>query len=192
MTTRVLMISVGLSLLCCMFCANLEAQPKNFKEKRESRLEILTMWRLMEELDLDKETADSIFEIRREFLKKRRSLTKDINHKIQALEKALDKNDTPNDEQAIKKTLDVIKKKRSELIKLWGAQYEEMSKLLTIRQQAKLVIFMKSFRKELKRLRDFARRSRGQGPRPPHDQHRDRPARALERDFRGGAPEDQL
>ncbi len=190
---RVLVISLGLTLIWAAYCTNIQAQPGKFREKRESRIEILTMWRLMEELDLDKNTADSIFEIRREFLKKRKQLTKDINHQIEKLKQALDKDNDPDNDKAIKMILGDIKKKRSELMKLWGRQYNEMSKLLTVRQQAKLVIFMKSFRKELRRLREFARQSKRQGPgRRPHDHKRERPPNEVERDYRGVASEDQL
>lgn len=130
---------------------------ESFREKRESRIEILTMWRLMEELDLNKKTADSIFEIRKKYLKRRKSLIQEINQDLQALKKALGAPEDTVTENEINDMLQEIRSKRNKLMSLWSDQYEEVSKLLTIRQQARLVLFMKEFRKELRRLRDIAR-----------------------------------
>jgi len=148
-----------------LFCWGIEvpAMAKDQKrDKREERMEILTMWRMMQELDLDKELADRIFSIRKEFLVKRKELRKELSRDFDKLRKSLEAGPGIADDKELKSLLDGIRQKRKKLQSLWEKQYEEVSKILSVRQQAKLMLFLKDFRRELRMIRRTLRDRRSQ------------------------------
>jgi hypothetical protein len=58
----------------------------------------------------------------------------------------------PADEKELSRLLANVREKRQELQRLREQQYEDVSKVLTIRQRAQLVLFFKDFRKDLRSL----------------------------------------
>jgi len=56
------------------------------------------------------------------------------------------------EEKELAATLTNIRAKRIKLKDLWIDHYDEVSKVLTVRQQAELVLFLKNFRRELHAL----------------------------------------
>lgn len=120
-------------------------------DKARERLEIITMWKMMEALDLDKTIADKILEIRHRFLAKRRNLHAGVAKDIAAIKQRLAQT-TPPDDKELARLLTDIRAKRKTLMQLRDEQFDEVSKVLTVRQQAELVIFLKEFRKELRQI----------------------------------------
>ena len=138
-----------------------QEKPKDHA-KFQDRIEWMTMWKLMEALSLDRETADKVYEIRREFLGQKRTLVKEINAEIETLKQELEADaDNISDAQLAEK-IKSIREKRKKLEGLLDEQFGKLSEVLSIRQQAKLVVFMKDFREELRAM------FRGPGPRGPH------------------------
>jgi hypothetical protein len=146
-----LVLAVGL-LFCWGIKVPAMAQDQK-RDKRSERMEILTMWRMMQELDLDKELADRIFSIRREFLAKRKELRKELRTDFDKLRRSLETGPGTADDKELKSLLDGIRQKRKMLQSLWEKQYEEVSRILSVRQQAKLMLFLKDFRRELRKIR---------------------------------------
>jgi Spy/CpxP family protein refolding chaperone len=125
---------------------------KGYGDKAQDRIETLAMWRLIETLDLDQPTADKLLAIRHKFLIERKSLKEGIAEDFQGLRKQLSDSSKPADEQELTRLLKDIHDKRRELQALRGQQYKDVSKVLTVRQQAQLVLFFKDFHKELRSL----------------------------------------
>jgi Spy/CpxP family protein refolding chaperone len=125
---------------------------KGYGDKVQDRIETLAMWRLIETLDLDQPTADQLLAIRYKFLTQRKSLQKGLSEDFQGLRKQLSDSSKPADEQELTRLLQDIHDKRKGLQRLREQQYEAVSKILTIRQRAQLVLFFKDFHKELRSL----------------------------------------
>lgn len=140
----------------------------NKGDKAQERLEIITMWKMMEALDLDKATADKILEIRQKFLATRKELHSALTQDMKVLKQKLDQTTAADDKELARLLVD-IRDKRKKLMELWDLQYDQVSKILTTRQQAELVIFLKEFRKELRSILR-PENGPGEGPgRPDHD-----------------------
>jgi Spy/CpxP family protein refolding chaperone len=136
-------------------------------DRAQERIEIITMWKMMEALDLDKATADKILEIRHKFLAKRKELHAGLTQDMKALKQRLPQTTAPDDKELARLLAD-IRDKRKKLMDLRDQQYEEVSKVLTIRQQAELVIFLKDLRRELQPVLRPGNGQEGPG-RPNHD-----------------------
>jgi Spy/CpxP family protein refolding chaperone len=120
-------------------------------DKTQEWLEIVTMWKMMEALDLDKATAEKILEIRHKYLGKRKDLHSSLTQDLKALKQRLAEA-TAADDKELARLLSDIRDKRKKLMELWDLQYDEVSKILTTKQQAELVIFLKESRKELESI----------------------------------------
>jgi Spy/CpxP family protein refolding chaperone len=128
------------------------AQPPRDPEKGQERMEILQMWRMMEALDLDKATADKIFQIRSKYREERKKLEKALNEDFQQLRERLRETSYRSADPELEKILRNIREKREKLQGLWKDQYDEVSKVLSIRQQAQLVLFLKDFQEEIRSI----------------------------------------
>ncbi len=96
-------VLTGLMVVALVFAGGqgvfAQERPKNL-HKFHDRLEWMTMWKLMETLDLDKPTADKVYEIRRKFLGQRKELVKEIGAEIESLRQLLqDKSGKVTDEK---------------------------------------------------------------------------------------------
>jgi Spy/CpxP family protein refolding chaperone len=147
--TIVALIAVGVLLVGATSLFAADPEQKRDRDKVQDRIETLTMWRLIEALDLDQPTADKLLEIRHKFLSQRKSLQKGLSEDFQALKKQLSDSSKPADEKELGRLLEDVREKRKELQGLREQQYEDVSKVLTVRQRAQLVLFFKDFRKEL-------------------------------------------
>jgi hypothetical protein len=128
-----------------------QERPKNL-HKFHDRLEWMTMWKLMEALDLDKPTADKVYEIRRKFLGQRKELVREIGAEIQSLRQLLQDKSGNVTDQMLAQKIQTIRQDRKKLDALMDEQFAEVSKILTVRQQAKLVVFIKDFREEIRSM----------------------------------------
>jgi hypothetical protein len=141
----ILALGVTLGGLFYAYGSELGKEP----EKYQDRIEIITAWKMMEALNLDNATAEKVLEIRRRFVAKRKELQKSMNDDFAKLKELLKESGTGVEEKELAATLANIRAKRAQLKDLWLEHYDEVSKVLTVRQQAELVLFFKDFRKEL-------------------------------------------
>jgi len=79
-------------------------------------------------------------------------LQKGLSQDFQAIRKQLSHSSTTADEKELSRLLADVREKRKELQGLREQQYEDVSKVLTVRQRAQLVLFFKDFRQELRSL----------------------------------------
>lgn len=137
--------------------------PQNF-EKALEHFEMLTMWRMMDALDLDKAKGEKIYAIRRKFTAEKKAIMKELGQQMETLRARLQE-DTPNlDEKELTRIIKSIREKRRRLESLRDRQYDEISNILSVVQQAQLLIFMKDFQDE---IRAFIRRPMMPPPGPP-------------------------
>jgi Spy/CpxP family protein refolding chaperone len=146
------LIAVGMLLVGASSLFATDPEQRRDRDKVQDRIETLTMWKLIEALDLDQPTADKLLEIRHRFLVQRKSLDKGLTEDFQAIRKQLSDSSKTADEKELGRLLADIREKRKELQRLREQQYEDVSKVLTVRQRAQLVLFFKDFRQELRSL----------------------------------------
>lgn len=157
-------ITVGLILL--LNAATGQCQSHD-NDKLQDRIETITIWKMMEAVDLDRGTADKIMEIRHKFLVQRKEIAKSLGNDFKSLSRLVKSPGSENNAE-IQRLLTDIRQKRQKLRDLWDQQYTEVSKVLTLQQQAKLVLFLKDFQRELRMM------LRGGGHRPsqPEELHK--------------------
>jgi Spy/CpxP family protein refolding chaperone len=163
------------ALIACSTAAYGQERPG---DKIRDRIETLTMWKMMQELDLNDETSEKILEIRRKFISQRKELRRSLREDFQNLRKYLKEAPTKENDKKLAETIESIRKKRTELRNLFDNQFDDVAKVLPVRKQAELVVFMKDFRREIRSMiRELRRhrraafpgrfdRGRGQGRRP--------------------------
>jgi hypothetical protein len=141
--------AVGLALFAATGLVYPQQTRNKDKDKVMDRLEVLTVWKMMEALDLDKGTANKIMEVRSKFLGDRKALQKGLNEDFQRLRQLLQEPPKAADDSELARLVQDVRDKRKKLSQLHDAQYEAVSKLLSVRQQAELILFLKDFRKEI-------------------------------------------
>jgi Spy/CpxP family protein refolding chaperone len=170
---RKLTIAIPILVLLALCAATVMAEPPKARkgfgppkdpEKAREHFEMLTMWRMMEALDLDKSTGEKVFEIRRKFTAEKKALMKELGQELETLRTRLQEETAKPDDKDLSGIIKSIRDKRRRLETLHDQQYDEISKVLTVVQQAQLLIFMKDFQDE---IRAFIRRPLMPPPGPP-------------------------
>jgi hypothetical protein len=124
-------------------------------EKTQKRVEALRMWKLTQTIDLNEKTAAKLFPVINEYDRKRLVTEKKMRKNMRTLRRSVN-SASEEDLQNLMKTL------KSHHLRLQEIQYEEMNKLrdiLTVRDQAKFMIFKQDFDREMKK-RIFEARER--------------------------------
>jgi len=125
-----------------------DAEQSRGKDKHEERIEILTMWKMIEALNLDSATADKIMAIRYQFLTRRKEIKKALDRDFDLLRQGVKSPST--DDAELARLLQSVREKRKELVNLHGEQYDEVARILPVRKQAELILFLKDFRRQLR------------------------------------------
>lgn len=128
--------------------------PQKMKEKgmkNREKLEQLEKIKLIEALDLDEETAIRFFARRNDSKQEIRELEKKSEDIISKLENSFNSEDKNQDEtqrmliSEMLKTRESIESRRNQFI-------NSLSDILTVEQTAKLIVFEKKFRDEIRNL----------------------------------------
>ncbi|MGO9117032.1 MAG: Spy/CpxP family protein refolding chaperone [Desulfomonilaceae bacterium] len=128
------------------FCSE-TARPQ---DKFDPRLEVPTVWKMMGVLNLDKPTAEKVIEIRRKFIVERKALQKETAQDFQKLRQLLREDSSKATDDELAGVLQSISDKRLKIQVLFDEYYNEVSKILSIRQRAELVLLLKDFHKEIR------------------------------------------
>ena len=120
--------------------------------KFQERLELLTMWKMMEALNLDKPTAEKVMEVRSKFVGQRKALELEIREEFRTLRKLLREEPSKAVDDQLETVLGQIRDKRLKIKGLFDEQYNEVSKVLSVRQRAQLVLFLKDFHREIRSI----------------------------------------
>lgn len=134
-----ILVPLGLSL----------AQPSEKREPKEL-IETLRIWRLTEELKLSEEQASKLFpklramrEAKREFRRERMEILKSMKKEL--------KSEKPR-EKVLKEKIESLKRGEKGFREKEEGLREEISRILTIEQQARLLVFQEKFDKEIRTL----------------------------------------
>ncbi len=183
----VTLIAALLALACSNYAGSTE--PPRMDEKRQERMEMLRKWKMMEALDLDKDTAEKIFALRGKYLAERKKFRDAVAEDLRRLKQLLrDQKEKPDDKE-LERLVSSIRQNRKKLRANWDESYEEVSKLLTIRQQAELILFLKEFNQSARAM--FRQPGGPMQPPPgagPGQRFRPRQMPPPEGDMRGPGP----
>jgi hypothetical protein len=130
-----------------------EGRPLPSAEERKQvrkRIDLIRMWRLTEELNLDEETGSKLFPILRQYEEKRRELARKREEFLFTL-KAQFKTGKPSEDR-IKGMLKEWEEIRAEEQDLNRREKDDLKEILSLEQQAKYIIFQQEFTKEMRRM----------------------------------------
>ena len=114
------------------------------------RMELLRLWRLVDELKIDEAQAEKLFPVWSRHRRQRQELQAERKRMAAELRDLLDGDDV--DDGALEKRIGEIRdldKKRGELETTMNS---ELAKLLSVRQQARFLLFNQQFRGDLKEI----------------------------------------
>ncbi len=143
------------------------------EEKREEirkKIEAVRIWRLTEELKLDENTAAKLSAYLSSFDQQRRDILRERMATMREMRSAL-KASKP-DETKLKAALNKLEKNQRALQDVRDKELAGLKNILTIEQQARLLVFQQDFRREMQRMITGAGgngpgRGRGQMPGGP-------------------------
>ncbi|MBM4128997.1 MAG: hypothetical protein FJ243_02630 [Nitrospira sp.] len=120
------------------------------REQVRKRINLIRMWRLTEELNLDEETGAKLFPLLRQHEEKRRELAKKREELLFALKAQL-KTGKPHEDK-ISVILREWEEIHTEEENLSRREKEDLREILSIEQRAKYLIFQHEFTKEMRRM----------------------------------------
>ncbi|MBF0456774.1 MAG: hypothetical protein HQK99_02645 [Nitrospirae bacterium] len=131
--------------------------PENVKDNVKAKemaamrqkIQALKKKRLVETLALNKELADKVFSIIDKHDSKAHELMHSMRDDIKNLKKAVD---DKKDDTAKKAIIDKIAQTRTELIALKQAQIDDLKAVLSVDQQAKLILFSIDFQRTIRKI----------------------------------------
>ena len=114
------------------------------------RLRLMRMWKLTEYLNLDEETSTKLFPIMNRYDDQRLALNEERVGILKDIKTELDK-ETP-DEKKLGEFLAKSEELRLKMEKINQDERNELKKVLSVQQQAKLLLFYRNFDYELYRM----------------------------------------
>ncbi len=145
--SRLVIVATVLATVAC-FTSVANAEPaKDKRAQLEARLSKLRERVLKNEVGLDDKKANAVSAILARHFAERRKITKEQRDHRQALRKLLEKNS--DDQKAYKKELDGFRAARNKLHALEDKQLDEVAKILTPKEQVKLVAALQKLRRKL-------------------------------------------
>jgi Spy/CpxP family protein refolding chaperone len=135
------------ALMCVGRPAHAEPANEDKRAKVEERLEKLRERVLKKELKLDNKRADAVSEILTRYFKERRKLMETQRENRQKLRKLI-RSDS-NDQEAYRKAIKNFRDGRKKLQALEDKQLDEVAKILTPKEQTKLVAALQRLRRKL-------------------------------------------
>ncbi len=114
------------------------------------RLRLMRMWKLTEYLNLDEETSAKLFPILNRYDDQRLALNEERVGVLKDIKSELDK-ETP-DEKKLGEFLAKSEELRLKMEKINQDERNELKKVLSVKQQAKLLLFYRNFEYELYRM----------------------------------------
>jgi Spy/CpxP family protein refolding chaperone len=139
-----------------------EPPSKEQMEKVRKRVEMVRIWKLTEDLDLDEKTADRLFPILRKYDKKKVELKSEMfksRRQMRQLESG-----RSGEKVDAEKLLEDMEKNRARMRAIEEDQYKAIKKVLTPEQMVKYIAFEQRFRREMKQMLRESKGQRNQGP----------------------------
>jgi len=163
--------------IMCGFTAQGFAEPQEYmdgpptKQQRErvrKRIDTLKMWKLTKALDLDETASAKIFPILNRYDKRKAEIHKNLREGMREMKQSLRENKT----EELKNTLAKVEENHRALQGINDEEWAELKKVLTVEQQAKLILFRQEFDREVHKLiadakdRRHGKGGKGRGARP--------------------------
>ena len=136
-----------LALVSVLFTSSFAfAKPK--REEVEKRMQEVVRKVLKEKVGLDDKKADKVAELLKKDREEQRKLREEMRSSRQALKKLLDADS--DDQKAYSKAMAALRKNRDDLHKLQNKHFTALSKELTPKQQAKLVVALRKMQAKIR------------------------------------------
>ena len=132
------------------------AKPKDRRAEVEKRMQEVVRKVLTDKVGLEDKKADKVAALLKKDREDQRKIRKEMRDARQDLKKLLD--DDSNDQKAYSKAMAALRKSRDDLHKLQNKHFQQLSKELTPKQQAKLFQAMQQLQRKLRRA--FVQRGR--------------------------------
>lgn len=150
------MLSILSSLVLVLLCqgvpsdsrgTELGSEPPPRKEKMRERIRMLRTWRLIDDLNLTEEQSAKFFPIMNKFDDRREELEL---RKRQIIDELIDvlKSEKPSEKKLQQKLAD-LRKTEQELWESRQSFVDKAAKVLSVKQQAKLLLFEEKFQRQL-------------------------------------------
>ncbi|TET24923.1 MAG: hypothetical protein E3J78_00340 [Candidatus Cloacimonadota bacterium] len=133
------------------------------EDKPHKMLEVIKIWKIMEFLDLDEEQTIAFFPKLKKIEKHKRESFKERRKLLGKLHKQLEQEKSDN---SIKRTIDEVLKFDKDAKEKEEQLQEELLLVLTIKQQAKLLIFQERFEEEIRKIIRELRKGKKKGAAP--------------------------
>jgi len=138
-----------------------------FREELRERIEMIRMWKLVETLDLTEEQSMKFFPLMNEYDSARDEYGMEQKRLIERLDEEL-KSQEP-DEKELQAILDSLSEIREKQFAEETEYYNQVKGILTVEQQAGLLVFKRDFAEEVRRLIEMGKE---RGPGRPNIQNR--------------------
>ncbi len=154
-SSRILVLLV-VSLLALSFSYGAMAtgnqQPLRHQDAKRvhDKLRLMRMWKLTEYLNLDEETGAKLFPVLNRYDDQRLALNEERVGMLKDIKEELNK-ETP-DEKKLGEFLAKSEELHLKMEKLNQDEWNELKKVLSVKQQAKMLLFYRSFDRELYRM----------------------------------------
>ncbi len=132
-------------------------------DKPHKMLEVIKILKIVEFLDLDEEQTIAFFPKLKKIEKHKRESFRERRKLLGKLHKQLEQEKS---DKSIKQTIDKVLKFDKDAKEKEEQLQEEMLSVLTIKQQAKLLIFQERFEEEIRKIIKELRKEKERGPPP--------------------------
>ncbi len=129
------------------------------REEVRKKIEAIRIWRLTEALDLDANTSAQLSSLFASLDNKRQEIQRDQANVLRELKISLQS--SKPEEAKLKTLLERLEKNRRAMYDLRDQEAESIKKILSVEQQARLVLFQQRFQRE---MRNMLRGAQGYGP----------------------------
>ena len=152
-----------------LFAAQAMAQPgpgggPKMRERMKERIKTIKIWKLTEEVNLTSEQSEKFFPVYNEFQNNFMEHERKHFEMMRELSELADLSDVA-DEKILEK-MKILEASRDDFEKLHSKFQQDISSILSVRQQAKLMIFEEHFKRRIQETIDGIRREgRGRKPR---------------------------
>ena len=153
-----MVVALTLALASPAQAGKMRSKEKERGGRVEKKIEMLKAMRLSEELGLSEEESLRFYAILREHHEQKKELREAIRGLIEKLEEELEKKNT----KRMKALIEEIEAKSKEMCELRHTHHSKLKELLSLEQQAKLVILMPRIEHEIRAtIRETIRERRG-------------------------------
>ncbi|MDY6973176.1 MAG: hypothetical protein SV775_12720 [Thermodesulfobacteriota bacterium] len=130
------------------------------RDDLRKRIGLIRMWRLTEELNLSEEKADKLFPLLHQFDNEKVGLEKEKAELMKDLQKCLKDEDI--EESKLEDLIEKLEKNQSAREVLEKEKLGELKQILSPQEQAKLILFVESFPREIQGIiRGAKKKERG-------------------------------